>query len=138
LKFTIHHISELETVANAVVKLMEEKHIFLLNGEMGAGKTTFIKALGEQLNLKDEVSSPTYSLANEYVLESGKKFFHFDLYRIKEMEELLEMGFEEYLYSGNYCFIEWPEIGKDLFPDNCVQINIEAKGELRFFELVLA
>ncbi len=103
---------------------------------MGVGKTTFMKTLGQQLQLKDEVNSPTYSIANEYVLPNEKKLFHFDLYRIKEMEELLEMGFEEYIYSDDYCFIEWPQIARELLPDNLAQINIQVKNEVRFIELL--
>jgi len=136
LHFTVNHISELAEVASSVIELMKEYRIFLLNGEMGVGKTTFMKTLGQQLQLKDEVNSPTYSIANEYVLPNEKKLFHFDLYRIKEMEELLEMGFEEYIYSDDYCFIEWPQIARELLPDNLAQINIQVKNEVRFIELL--
>jgi len=136
LHFTVNHISELAEVASSVIELMKEYRIFLLNGEMGVGKTTFMKVLGQQLQLKDEVSSPTYSIANEYVLPNEKKLFHFDLYRIKEMEELLEMGFEEYIYSDDYCFIEWPQIARELLTDNLAQINIQVKNEVRFIELL--
>ena len=117
---------------------MREQQVFLLKGEIGSGKTALMKTLGKLLNLMDEVSSPTYSIVNEYILPSNEKLYHFDLYRIQEMEELLEMGFEEYLYSDSYCFIEWPEIAKELLPAKYVQISIQVLNSVRLIELVSA
>lgn len=98
--------------------------VVLFNGLMGAGKTTFIKALCKSLGVKDITSSPTFSLVNEYETPDGQRIYHFDLYRINAEVEALDMGIEEYLYSGNWCFIEWPEKIPNLFPPNVTTINI--------------
>lgn len=94
-------------------------------GKMGVGKTTFIKALCKVLKVKDKVSSPTFSIVNEYETEKGAVIYHFDLYRIKDTREALAAGAEEYIYSNNYCFIEWPETLLDILPDNCLYVSIE-------------
>ena len=98
--------------------------VVLFNGLMGAGKTTFIKALCKSLGVEDITSSPTFSLVNEYETPDGQRIYHFDLYRINAEVEALDMGIEEYLYSGNWCFIEWPEKIPNLFPPNVTTINI--------------
>lgn len=98
--------------------------VVLFNGLMGAGKTTFIKALCKQLGVEDAISSPTFSLVNEYETAEGKRIYHFDLYRIIVETEALDMGIEEYLYSGNWCFIEWPEKIPNLLPEKFTTVNI--------------
>ena len=105
---------------------------------MGAGKTTFIKALCAELGVTDEVSSPTFSLVNEYHTSSGEKIYHFDFYRIENEEEVYDIGYEEYLYSGHRCFIEWPEMIGGLVPEDAVTIRIEETGPMsRKIELTL-
>jgi tRNA threonylcarbamoyladenosine biosynthesis protein TsaE len=105
--------------------------IFLINGAMGAGKTTLIKALCRKLGSKDELSSPTFSIVNEYAWPGGK-IYHFDLYRLKETSELLDIGIEEYLDSGHYCFIEWPSLAEGLVESEYVAVMIDQRGGQRF------
>ena len=98
---------------------------------MGAGKTTFIKAICTELGVKGRMSSPTFSLINEYLTSSGQKIYHFDFYRIKSEKEAFDLGYEEYFYSGNYCFIEWPDKIENLLPENCAKVKIEVVGNER-------
>lgn len=114
---------------------METQRIFILKGEMGNGKTALIKSLAKVLDIKDEISSPTYSIVNEYLLPNGKKLFHFDLYRINDIEELYDIGIEEYFHSNDFCFIEWPEIAMDLIPKNSIEIKIELRSDVREIEV---
>lgn len=130
----INNLSELSVAANKLLKLSEGKKIFTVNGVMGAGKTTFIKAVCEALGVKDTISSPTFSLVNEYTTSSGEKVYHFDFYRIKDINEAYDMGFEEYVYSNAYCFIEWPDMIAELLPSNVLQLNISVKEGLRIIE----
>ena len=94
-------------------------------GKMGAGKTTFIKAICEEMGVQETVNSPTFSIVNEYEAKNGEIIYHFDCYRINKIQEALDLGAEEYLYSGNYCFIEWPENIDAILPDNIVSVGIE-------------
>lgn len=119
-------ISELPVVADQLIKLYPDLKVFLLSGKMGAGKTTLIKAICKTLGVVDIVNSPTFSLVNEYKTINGESVFHFDLYRIKSPVELLDIGYEEYIFSGAVCLIEWPELANDLMPSSHVLINIEA------------
>jgi len=98
---------------------------------MGAGKTTLIKAVCEALGVKDTISSPTFSIVNEYRAADGKKIYHFDFYRIKSENEAYDMGYEDYFYSGAYCFIEWPEKIASLLPPGAAQVTIALQGEIR-------
>ncbi len=109
--------------------------ILLFKGEMGAGKTTLIKAICKELQVVDEVSSPTYSLVNEYLTQSGETIYHFDLYRLEHEEEALDFGIEDYLYSGNLCLLEWPEKISNLLPDESCTVQIEIQDDGRSFEL---
>lgn len=109
-------LTEINEVA-AQVLAQNPKKVILFNGEMGAGKTTFIKAFSKLLGVNDTMSSPTFSLVNEYQTSQNQKVFHFDVYRIKSQDEALDMGIEEYLYSGNWCFIEWSEKIPNLIPE---------------------
>jgi len=120
-------ISALDTIDNTARLIIEaagNQKIFLFHGEMGAGKTTLIKALCAALGTNENISSPTFSIVNEYLIPKGK-IYHFDFYRLKNQTEALDMGYEEYFYSGEYCFIEWPEKIADLLPDHYLDINIE-------------
>ncbi|KAF0199141.1 MAG: ATP-binding protein [Bacteroidetes bacterium] len=130
-------ISDLDRIAGELISLYPGKRIFALSGPMGSGKTTFIQALCRRLNVVDVVNSPTFSIVNEYLTSVGASVFHFDLYRIRKADELLDIGYEDYFYSGDYCFIEWPELAADLIPDESVSITIEVEepGEDRIFTI---
>lgn len=120
-------ISALDTIDNTARLIIEgagNHKIFLFHGQMGAGKTTLIKALCAALGTDENISSPTFSIVNEYLIPKGK-IYHFDFYRLKNQTEALDMGYEEYFYSGEYCFIEWPEKIADLLPEHYLDINIE-------------
>ena len=117
-------LTEINEVA-AQVLAQNPKKVILFNGEMGAGKTTFIKSLSKLLGVNDTMSSPTFSLVNEYQTTQNQKVFHFDVYRIKSEDEALDMGIEEYLYSGNWCFIEWSEKIPNLIPEEHSLITIK-------------
>jgi len=96
---------------------------------MGAGKTTFIKAISSVLGAIDVVQSPSFTIINEYKTSTGDSIFHFDFYRIRKTEEVFDIGYEEYIYSGSYCFIEWPELMEDLLPDDVVKVKIRGKDQ---------
>lgn len=130
-------ISDLDRIAGELISLFPTKRIFALSGSMGAGKTTFIQALCRQLQVVDVVNSPTFSIVNEYLTAKGESVFHFDLYRLQKAEELLDIGYEDYFYSGSYCFIEWPELAADLIPDECVNIhiNVDDSDQSRLFTI---
>lgn len=117
-------LTEINEVA-AQILAQNPKKVILFNGEMGAGKTTFIKSLSKLLGVNDTMSSPTFSLVNEYQTTQNQKIFHFDVYRIKSEDEALDMGIEEYLYSGNWCFIEWSEKIPNLIPEEHSLITIK-------------
>lgn len=128
---TIHSLDKIHETARQFISQIGERTVFAVNGKMGAGKTTFIKAICEEMGVKEIVNSPTFSIVNEYETESGRIIYHFDCYRINKIEEALEIGIEEYLYSGNLCFIEWSENIATLLPDSytIVEINEKEKGE---------
>lgn len=130
-----YELEELPAIANEVIKSAKNK-VLLFYGEMGVGKTTLIKEIVKQLGSFDNVSSPTFSLVNEYHTVNGDKVYHFDFYRINNENEALDMGAEEYFYSDCWCLIEWPEKLKNLVPLNSVVITIIAnKDQLRTLEL---
>ncbi|MDY0090061.1 MAG: tRNA (adenosine(37)-N6)-threonylcarbamoyltransferase complex ATPase subunit type 1 TsaE [Flavobacteriaceae bacterium] len=116
-------LNEINFVAQQVLE-QNSKKVILFNGEMGAGKTTFIKALAKEIGVSDVISSPTFSLINEYETTNGEPVYHFDFYRLKNESEALDFGVEDYLYSGNYCFLEWPEKIRNLIPEEHTNIEI--------------
>lgn len=132
-----HSLDDLQEVARWILDSVDED-VILLNGPMGAGKTTIIKAICKELGVEDEVSSPTYSLVNEYQTANGEIVYHFDLYRIGDENEALDMGIEEYLYSGNKCLIEWPEKISNLLPQDCAMIEISVVDNDRHFVIKTA
>lgn len=113
--------------------LQEKGLVIAFYGKMGAGKTTFIKALCEELGAEDVITSPTFAIVNEYSLPLGGRLegalYHFDFYRIKKIEEVYDMGYEDYFYSGNLCLIEWPELIEDLLPENALRVTIEEQPD---------
>jgi tRNA threonylcarbamoyladenosine biosynthesis protein TsaE len=129
LSFSTVTIDVLHHVAHDIAAAIKEKKVVLFYGEMGTGKTTLIKEICRQLGVADNMSSPTFALVNEYHTKDNGTIYHFDLYRIKNIEECLDIGMEEYLYSGNYCFIEWPEITLPLLPDNYCSLYIRTEKD---------
>ena len=121
----------LDNIREAARKLLDstDEHIFLFYGEMGAGKTTFIQNIMRKLGVKEAISSPTFSLVNEYVNSLGERLYHFDFYRIESIEEALDIGVEEYFDSGSYCFIEWPEKIEGLLPIRSFSVYLEVVNE---------
>ena len=124
-------LNELEKFAADFWQSVKESKVFAFHGAMGAGKTTFIKVICEALGVAENVSSPTFALVNEYRDGKGEPVFHFDFYRIKDEKEAIDIGVDEYFYSGHYCFIEWPEKVLNLLPDDCVKVFITLEGEIR-------
>ena len=127
----ILEIESLKTIHQTAQKFIDQigdRTIFAFNGKMGAGKTTFIKSICESMGVKETVNSPTFSIVNEYEAADGRIIYHFDCYRITKIQEALDLGAEEYLYSGNLCFIEWSENIAPILPDSLVNVDIE-EGE---------
>lgn len=125
MEIKIASLEEIGTAAKQFVLAMGEKKVFAFYGKMGAGKTTFIKAVCEELGVKDVINSPTFAIVNEYVDGQGEPIYHFDFYRIKKEQEVLDLGYEDYVYSGYVCFMEWPELIENLLPDDTVRVVIE-------------
>lgn len=118
-------LENIKETAEEFIKKIDNNTVFCFNGKMGAGKTTFIKAICETMGVNETVNSPTFSIVNEYETNAGKTIYHFDCYRINKIQEAIDLGAEEYLYSGNLCFIEWAENIAPLLPDAYVNVNIE-------------
>lgn len=129
MEISINNLSEIENVAQQILSFAEDKRIFCFEGNLGAGKTTLIQAICNQLGVEEDMSSPTYSIVNEYKTKNGDVIYHMDLYRLKSLEEVLDTGIEDYFYENNYCFIEWPEVAKQILPDEIIQILIEKISE---------
>jgi len=120
-----NHLKALDAVARKLINQFPDHRIFAFYGKMGAGKTTFIQSVCKALGSEDNVTSPTFALINEYKTRDLLSVFHFDFYRIKDIEEAYDLGYEDYFYSGNYCLIEWPELIEPLLPENIVKVKIE-------------
>ena len=128
-------IGFLPEIAKWVLDKIEGVHLLAVEGEMGAGKTTFIKELCKQMGVEDKVSSPTFSLVNEYYAPKYGSVYHFDFYRMKDEYEALDMGLEDYLYSGYFCIMEWPEKIRNFLPPECARLKISVRDGKRIFEL---
>lgn len=125
MEIQINSIEEINQAAQAFVAAMGKRKVFAFYGKMGAGKTTFIKAVCQTLGVEDVINSPTFAIVNEYIDGQGQPIYHFDFYRIKTPQEVLDIGYEDYVYSGHVCFMEWPELVENLLPDDVVKVTIE-------------
>ena len=133
MEIKIQNLDTIREAAREFINHIGEHRVFAFYGKMGAGKTTFVKAICEELGVDDVITSPTFAIVNEYQTTSSpftlhpspSNIYHFDFYRIKKLEEVYDMGYEDYFYSGALCFIEWPELIEDLLPDDAVKVTIE-------------
>mgnify|MGYP001113892046 CR=1 FL=1 len=125
----ISDIENIRSVAREFIGQMGEATVFAFYGKMGAGKTTFIKAICEELGVEDVINSPTFAIVNEYRSGSAELIYHFDFYRINKLSEVYDFGYEDYFYSGALCFIEWPELVEELLPADCVKVTIEENAD---------
>ena len=135
MNMKIQSIDTIRETAREFISQIGDHRVFAFYGKMGAGKTTFVKAICEELGVEDVITSPTFAIVNEYTCPLTthqlpiNQIFHFDFYRIKKLEEVYDMGYEEYFYSGALCFIEWPELIEPLLPDNAVRVTIEEQPD---------
>ena len=130
ISIVIKDIEHIREAAREFIEHIGDRRVFAFYGKMGAGKTTFVKAICEELGVEDVITSPPFAIINEYTLTShlspltSSNIFHFDFYRIKKLEEVYDMGYEDYFYSGALCFIEWPELIEEILPDDAVRVSI--------------
>lgn len=135
-KIEIESLSELPKVAEAVFGELRGRSVVLFRGPMGAGKTTLISRIAAALGAEDTVTSPTFALVNQYEGEGGRRIYHFDFYRINNVEEALDLGYEEYFYSGELCLVEWPEKIEPLLPEDAMTVTITVgEDERRIFTI---
>lgn len=125
MNIIIKDLTTITTAAQEFIAQMGDSRIFAFYGSMGAGKTTFVKALCEVMGVTDTVNSPTFAIVNEYDTPSGRPIYHFDFYRIKSLREVYDMGYEDYFYGRGLCFIEWPELIEELLPEGTTKVTIE-------------
>ena len=134
MEIRIENLENIREAAKSFVNEIGERRVFAFYGKMGAGKTTFIKAICEELGVEDVITSPTFAIINEYtahstLLDPHSSVFHFDFYRIKKLEEVYDMGYEDYFYSGALCLIEWPELIEEVLPDDAVKVTITEQAD---------
>lgn len=130
MEIKIESLDKIREAALEFVASLGESTVYAFYGKMGAGKTTFIKAICEELGVSDVITSPTFAIVNEYRSDtSGEIIYHFDFYRIKKLEEVYDMGFEDYFYSGALCFIEWPELIEEVLPEDAVKVSISENAD---------
>ena len=129
MEIKITSLDNILQAAQEFISQMGDRKAFAFYGHMGAGKTTFIKAICEALGVEDVITSPTFSLVNDYTDRDGNSIYHFDFYRIKKLEEVYDMGYEDYFYSGNLCLMEWPELIDDLLPEDVVKVTIAEQSD---------
>ena len=128
MEIKIQDLEHINEAAKQFVARIGDHKVFAFYGSMGAGKTTFIKAVCEELGVEDVITSPTFAIINEYTGQEGT-IYHFDFYRIKKLEEVYDMGYEDYFYSGALCFIEWPELIEEVLPEDAVKVSITEKED---------
>ncbi len=132
----IKNLNELESIAKQFLRYLKQYKIIAFSGTLGAGKTTFIKAICSQLNVTSNVASPSFAIINEYITENKDIIYHMDFYRIRDEEEVFDMGYEDYFYNGNHCFIEWPEKISRLLPRDTLYVNItQEDNDCRIIEV---
>ena len=124
MEIKISNLDNIQEAASAFIQQIGDHKVFAFYGSMGAGKTTFVKAICEELGVEDVITSPTFAIINEYHAHDDV-IYHFDFYRIKKLEEVYDMGYEDYFYSGSLCFIEWPELIEELLPEDAVKVSIK-------------
>ena len=134
MEIKIQDIEHIREAAREFINQIGDKRVFAFYGKMGAGKTTFVKAICEELGVEDVITSPTFAIINEYSITSSPSplpstIYHFDFSRIKKLEEVYDMGYEDYFYSGALCFIEWPELIEEVLPDDAVRVHIEVQPD---------
>ena len=131
MEIRITDIEHIREAAQEFIKHIGDHRVFAFYGKMGAGKTTFVKAICEELGVEDVITSPTFAIVNEYQVMGNTHhlIYHFDFYRVKKLEEAYDMGYEEYFYSGALCFIEWPELIEDILPDDAVRVSISEQDD---------
>jgi len=129
MKIKIDSLDNIHAAAKQFVDNMGTSKVFAFYGKMGTGKTTFIKAICEVFGVDDVITSPTFAIVNEYTAASGTPIYHFDFYRIKKIEEVYDMGYEDYFYSNNLCFLEWPELIENLLPGDAVRVTIREEED---------
>ena len=134
MEIRISNLDNIREAARQFIENIGDHRVFAFYGKMGAGKTTFIKAICEELGVEDVITSPTFAIVNEYtshasLLTPHDSIFHFDFYRIKKLEEVYDMGFEDYFYSGSLCLIEWPELIEEVLPEDAVKVSITEKED---------
>jgi len=133
-EIVLNQLSQLPQIATQLLELAGKKKVILFEAPMGAGKTTIIKELCKRLGVTESITSPTFSIVNEYIGESGP-IYHFDFYRLKDEQEAYDLGYEEYFYSGNYCFVEWPQKINSLLPEDAFLIQIELVDQSRLLKI---
>lgn len=124
MNIRIESLDKIDSAAIEFINVMGDNTVFAFHGEMGAGKTTFIKAICKNLGVSDVINSPTFAIVNEYRSDSAELIYHFDFYRINKIEEAFDFGYEDYFYSGSLCFIEWPELVENILPKDTVNVRI--------------
>lgn len=129
MNIIIKSVEDIGHAAKEFVTAMGDSRIFAFYGKMGAGKTTFIKAICAELGVKDTVTSPTFAIVNEYATSGGDTVYHFDFYRLRNLSEAVDMGCDEYFFSGSPCFIEWPELIEDILPEEAIHVSIEEQPD---------
>ena len=131
MKIKIDSLDNIHVTAKKFIANMGTGKVFAFYGKMGAGKTTFIKAICEELGVNDVITSPTFAIVNEYTADNDTPIYHFDFYRIKKLEEVYDMGYEDYFYSGNLCLLEWPELIEDILPEDVTKVTITEQEDGR-------
>ncbi len=129
MKIEIKDLDHINEAAKEFIKNMGKGNVFAFYGKMGAGKTTFIKAVCEELGVEDVITSPTFAIVNEYTDGQGDPIYHFDFYRIKKLDEVFDMGYEDYIDSGHLCLMEWPELIEDILPDDATKVTIKVNED---------